>query len=298
MRGITWLSGWAASVVAAGVLTNLASGASVHHFPLQVSPDELPATSFLAVHARPTPGLPDGISYGQFNWDGPILDTHKPLSQRIGEVAANADGSRVFGMGGHEVYELSPSGGATQLTPQGVPELSWTMGMTYDTKRDRLITATLGGEGFLYSYQPGSDEWSVLASLNNLDLTAIAYFPPNDHFYGLSQQSRDGRLTLHEYDSDGQLLGSQPTDLALVASFIDRSVQLVAAGDYLALIQYPGSRQFPPPSVDPVIQALQVANGDTFLVIPEPSSLAVAAISIACLASGALRKRRRRSSAE
>lgn len=245
----------------------------------------LPQTTFLGVHASPTPGLPAGISYGQFTWHGPVLDTHRPLSGSIGEVVSNGDQSRFFGMGGHDMYEVLQPTGTRRLEPSGVPEISWSMGMTYDVARDRLITATLGGEGFLYSFRPQTDEWSVISSLNHLDLTAIAYYPPNDHLYGLS---RGDGLLLHKFDSDGNQVDVQSLSIPLLASFIDRSVQLIAVDDYLALIQYPDSRGRGVPNGleqgRPAIYAIKPTSGQQFLVVPEPASLALCGVASAGLA--------------
>ncbi len=255
---------------------------------------ELPRTPFYAVLASPTPGLPSGISYGEFSWLGPKVETLLPLVGSIGEVAANGDRTRFFGMGGHQVSELTFNPSTTEmLDPQGVPELSWTMGMTYDTTHDRLITATLGGQGFLYSYQPGNDQWSVISSLNGDDLTALAHFPPNDHIYGVGAGAGGAdtsSFSLYDFDSNGTLLSRRRLDIPVLASFIDRSIQLIAVDDYLAFIQYPADAGLDQPTIYAIDPIAATAH---LVVIPEPSAFLLAALGLLGLLGYGRRRRGR-----
>src|SRR6185436_11322539 len=59
--------------------------------------------------------------------------------------------------------------------PLELPELSWPMGAAYDSVRQRVLVVSLGGEGFLYGYAPGNDVWSLVTSMNNLDLDSLVY---------------------------------------------------------------------------------------------------------------------------
>ena len=178
-------------------------------------------------------------------------------------------------MGGHEVVEFTQPFQQSTL----IADVSWAMGMTYDPVGDRVITATLGGEGFLYSFALDNDQWSVIASLNNADLTAIAYSPTHDRIYGLGAWGSDS-FDLYEYNSNGALLSRRGMDAPIVAGFIDRSIQLIALDDYLAVIQYPDRDGFPQPTiyaVDPVTaQAFSV-------VVPEPTTFTVASLGILLL---------------
>ncbi|MBW2418709.1 MAG: hypothetical protein JRH19_09190, partial [Deltaproteobacteria bacterium] len=59
----------------------------------------------------------------------------------------------------------------------------------------------LGGEGFLYAYEPETDIWTVIASLRNQDLSDIAFDRDDDLIVGISE-----RLELFAYDSTGHLV--------------------------------------------------------------------------------------------
>jgi hypothetical protein len=122
-------------------------------------------------------------------------------AQGLPKVVRFKDTNRYFGISAHEFYELDVSRNSmVSITPPlGIPRLSWTTGIAVDTIRDRIVISTLGGEGFLYSYSPVTNDWEVIASLNNKDLADIAYDPDRDLIVGIT--GRD--LLLYLYDSNG-----------------------------------------------------------------------------------------------
>lgn len=157
---------------------------------------EPPQRTFKAVLHPTASGLPNAGRYGDFTLSGPVTESFVALPAPVGEVLCDPSGRHVIRMGGHDLYRLDlKNQTATRLIARDVPEISWAMGIAYDTKRDRLLLATLGGEGFLYSYKPDDDAWSLIASLENVDLTAIAYYEPLDRILGLL------RITIREMRS-------------------------------------------------------------------------------------------------
>jgi len=121
---------------------------------------------FKAVVQQSTRGLPNVGYYGDFTTKGPVTASLKSLPRNIGEVVSDGTGKLLFGMGGHELYRLDLSKRkATEIVATGVPEISCAMGLAYDTKRERVVLATLGGEGFLYGYDHKKDSWAVVSSM-------------------------------------------------------------------------------------------------------------------------------------
>ena len=201
---------------------------------------------FKAVVQQSTRGLPNGGYYGDFTTKGPVTASLKSLPRNIGEVVSDGTGKLLFGMGGHELYRLDLSKRkATEIVATGVPEISCAMGLAYDTKRERVVLATLGGEGFLYGYDHKKDSWAVVSSMQYVDVTAIAYLETTDRLYAIGSDamgSRQERPVLYEYDAEsGFCLRKMPIDLPIVGEFTDRALQLIPLGDSLIFVQMPKS---------------------------------------------------------
>ncbi len=76
---------------------------------------------------------------------------------------------------GLEMYNHHAQKMASIPASSDVPTISWPMGITYDSDRKKIAIVTLGGEGFLYEYDPFKNNWSVLASMENDDYKYITY---------------------------------------------------------------------------------------------------------------------------
>jgi hypothetical protein len=127
-----------------------------------------------------------------------------------------------------------------------VPRLSWPCGIAFDTKRKRLIVATLGGVGYLYAFSPKTKKWSLLADLANLDLAGLVYDEKRDCLYGLHLGAKGATFT--QYNANGAAvreiplwgdplprdLGAAPLGPPVGLAAIDGNVFMVAdAGVYL-----------------------------------------------------------------
>lgn len=205
-------------------------------------PANLPGKFQAVLHAS-NGGLPQGALYGEFTMQGPVQATLVPLPRNVGEVVSDGQGN-LFGMGGHELYQLDAvSYETTEIVAKGVPEVSWTMGLAYDTKRNRVLLATLGGEGFIYSYDHANESWSVLGSLDNVDVTAIAYLEPSDRIFAIAADrspGREGQALLYEYAAEsGELVQHRSIELLIVGEFIDRALQLISVDNTLVFVQMP-----------------------------------------------------------
>jgi hypothetical protein len=205
---------------------------------------DLPNLSFVAVHTAGPNDLIRGTSLGPFTLGGPDLASLKPLPGRVTRVAVDPLSGKLYGIAGNDVVEIDLLNQKTTPLEMGidVPPLSWPCGIAFDSERKRLLVASLGGEGFLYALDLASQKWAALASMNNIDLVALAYHEGRDALYGLVGSRGQGRsATLLEFNQGGALIGDRDLGEPLLPGVIGsepiRGVpQLVAVGDYLVLI--------------------------------------------------------------
>ncbi|HYG34361.1 MAG TPA: Ig-like domain-containing protein, partial [Clostridia bacterium] len=124
-----------------------------------------------------------------------------------------------------------------------LPELSWPMGMAFDSARNRVLLVSLGGEGFLYGYAPDQDRWSVVSSMNNYDLGNLVYHANQDALYGIGAfGSRVIERFTPEGVHQGQIhLPGLPTNVGISGYHSE----LVSVGDYLVMLIGPDPAQGP-----------------------------------------------------
>lgn len=170
--------------------------------------------------------------------------------------------------------------------------VEWPTGLTFDTKRNRLVVSSLSGEGALYAYSPDQNRWTTLRSLNNVDMFSTTYSAHDDVYYALAGHPY-GPVKLLTYDPSGRQTRS--IDLVGVLPYTDLwDYQLTATGDKLSLLSPPLVDLYepllPPQAwsylIDPATGVLTSLGA--IRVVPEPG----AALLLACLAASALRRRR------
>jgi hypothetical protein len=102
---------------------------------------------------------------------------------------------------GGQAYRLSDTGlqliqtksGQAQPLPMPpqFPELSWPTAVAYDDSQDIVAVASMGGEGFLYRFDVERQRWLDYQSLDNFDITSLAYEPNGKRYVGWTS---DGSL--------------------------------------------------------------------------------------------------------
>jgi uncharacterized delta-60 repeat protein len=134
----------------------------------------------------------------------------------------------------HEALKVdSLTGIAWEMqVPPTLPEVSWPMGMAFDSARNRALLVTLGGEGFLYGYAPDLDTWSVVSTMNNYDLDSLVYHPGRDVLFGVGAFSQ----TLYQFSPQGVFQRQFPLPGLPPFGISGYQTELACAGDFLALL--------------------------------------------------------------
>src|SRR5688572_19207655 len=124
-------------------------------------------------------------------------------------VIPDASERYYYGTENHQIWKADSQTGTAQqmILPATVPELSWPMGLAFDSQRNRVLLVSLGGEGYLYAYSPPSNHWSVVRSMANRDLDSLEYDPRADVLYSLSVDWSGGRPLIYRLSPQGAIIG-------------------------------------------------------------------------------------------
>lgn len=147
-------------------------------------------------------------SWGQFTANGPIMDTLVALPHNYKHVVTDPDSGLWYGLNGGDVvrFKLDGERPVALPIPFGLPRLSWPCGLTFDSKRGRLLLSSLGGEGFLYAYDVDAESWSVVTSMKGADTTGLTWSREEDCLYALSIDHGDrSKNSLVKLTADGVL---------------------------------------------------------------------------------------------
>jgi len=138
-----------------------------------------------------------------------------------------------------KVDSLTGTASEMSLGP-GVPELSWPTGMAFDSRRNRELLVSFGGEGYLYAYAPEQDRWSQVSSMNNRDVGNLVYHAPQDALYGLGVFER----VLYRFSSQGAYQSEFPLASLPPIGLSSYQCELVSAGANLVLLIGPDQTQW------------------------------------------------------
>lgn len=179
--------------------------------------------------------------WGQFTANGPILKTMTQLPKAFSHVARDTKNDGWYGIAGHSVMQIHPDDGRSQELeiPNSLPKLSWPCGLAFDTKRGRLLLCSLGGEGYLYSFDPSKREWSLLSSVFNVDISAMTYSRVNDQIVaisGLNPGDDQYRYVLFKFNKDGKMIAKVRLGDEIRQMGHMPNCQLIALGEKIVLL--------------------------------------------------------------
>jgi hypothetical protein len=219
---------------------------------------------------------PRAASLAEFSPLGPTrtLSAFAPARH----VAADPLAQTWYGDDRNTVVRFDPVTGLR--TP--LREIPWLTGVTFDTKRNRLVASNLDTDGTLFSYSPAQNRWTTIASLGGVDMHSTTYSAADDAFYALVG-SRDSPLQLLKYNPAGQKTAtislSEPIPATLIGDY-----QLTAAGDRLSLITPPLPDLYEP-HLPPVPRSYLIDPATGMVtyagVIPEPGAAILLLVFIA-----------------
>jgi hypothetical protein len=205
-------------------------------FPQPDQGTVVPLTFRLAFHDR---GSGDGsvrfVDYTQF---GPLYAVNGGDVLPGMRVFADPAGRYYYGAESHEAWRIDTvANTSSEMTlPAGLPEFSWAWSGAYDRTRGRFLVVSFGGEGYLYSYTPSNQQWSVVRSMDNLDLSAIGYHEATDELFGLSMMfSECDRPRLYRMDPNGNVLDSTPLPIIPFGRYGVRA-EIVSVDDYIVIL--------------------------------------------------------------
>jgi uncharacterized delta-60 repeat protein len=156
-------------------------------------------------------------------------------------VVADLSGRYFYAARSHEVMRIDAQTGYVESMPVTAGEVSWPMGMAYDSARNRVLLVTLGGEGFLYAYYPATAQWKLVRSMDNLDVGNLVYHPAQDALYAVGQHWGDyGPWTLYRFSPEGVRQGEiELPHTCLAGAEYGFDSELISVGQYLVLLVAP-----------------------------------------------------------
>jgi hypothetical protein len=206
-------------------------------YPTPAAPTALPEVTYVAVQRDPTAKF----IYGRFTQAGPVSSTLRPTPGRSSRVAVDVDGGRTYVLRGHGIHEHRADGLVVARDfDRTLPPISRPSGMTFDSKRQRVLIVTYESAGELYSYDTVANRWSVLTSMKQVDLASLTYSKRRDALYGVTMTWSDGTTFLVRYTPDGEEVGriklDDPLLYGMLSPWSADDVQLADGGDQLVLI--------------------------------------------------------------
>jgi len=120
--------------------------------------------------------LTEGMTKLKWSLNGP-LNSERGARYAQGKVTVVSSRKETYRISdrGLDVHDQSTGKNTTEVLPPGFPKLSWPTDLAYGPERDVITMATMGGEGFLYRYDAKQKQWLDFRSLNNVDITSLAF---------------------------------------------------------------------------------------------------------------------------
>ncbi|HTD66196.1 MAG TPA: Ig-like domain-containing protein [Candidatus Limnocylindria bacterium] len=179
----------------------------------------------------------EGVSFRQYTLDGAANGGRLLPAMR---VVPDRFGQWYYGAEQHEVWRVNATNGQVQFLeiPPNLEELSWPVGAAFDRLRNRVLVATLGGEGFLYAYSP-TGGWSIVNDLDNHDFDSVVHHSPNDSIYAF-EGGYNGTPRLVRLSANGNYVSEitiPPQGFSITGH--SSSSELVSVGEYLVLLIEP-----------------------------------------------------------
>ena len=225
--------------------------------------------------------IPRRTDIAEFTPLGPVRTTAR-LREHVEQLTQDPESGRYFGLAWRKVHEVDLATGQSVPLPDEPGSSSSTRGLTFDTKRNRLVAATVGTGGGLYTYGPDDQKWSLLRSIDIIDFQALTYVAAEDAFYGVNEGwHTSSQANLIRFDADGRETFRTPiaTRLRIGGHWGN---QVFPVGDNLGLLTNP-LPDLDRPDLPPQTWFLVIdpQNGEVLysgaIAIPEPGVVTLVA---------------------
>ncbi len=194
-------------------------------------------------------------SYGVFGVRGPFVTSMRPIPARCSRVVCDVASGEFYAIANHGLARFKFKAKAAALPDVenveldvGLPDISHPCGLAFDTRRRRVLLATLGGVGHLYAYDVAGGKWSLLGDVGNRDLSALAYDAKNDVAIGIYTEYGKG-TRLVKIGAKGDVVGElavEPSIWPADSHMRGQSDFMHVEGDHAFVIRSPGEK----PDVD------------------------------------------------
>ena len=210
------------------------------NYPQISHPCSLPKTSFKGLYR-----VDNAISFGDYSLtNGPNLNDFIPVN--VSQITYSPTNNKYYGIqNGRYLVEIDLNTKTTRqiLMPNRDRKRSYLNGITFDTKRNRLLVYDRSNRGNLYSYSLNTREWNRI-NLNGNAFTSIVYHLKDDSIYALKanhNQNRDRNyLTLYKLNSNGaviDIINFSDTALAGLPNYYNGyTTQLISSGKDLVMV--------------------------------------------------------------
>jgi len=214
------------------------------------APAPRPLIQFRALHFNNAPEVASlrTVGVAEFDSAGPIERTVAVVPKMINQVAYDPTSKVLYGISPQKVFVVAPGqadkGLLTELlVPAELTALRAPSGIAFDSKRERVVIAGLGGKGRMYAYTPKTGKWAELADTTGARVAALTYSARTDELYGVYEAPGGQVPTIGIFDP---ATGKLKDEIALVDPGLPKdfgkarrgqtTIQLAAVGNHLILL--------------------------------------------------------------
>jgi hypothetical protein len=215
-------------------------------YPQPNLPADFPKLEFAALHILPGRHFHESlISFGEFTLNGPKTATLRAVPPRIERLAFDPKQKKYYGLDHHNLHAVDMEAGEATLIQESadVARLSWPTGIAFDTKRDRVLLNGSRGSS-LYSYEPSTEKWKVIANLRNVGLAGLAYHASSDTLYSMAipySTEGLGPAWLYQMNASGAVIDRKPLSDPLIPGLLPQfsslsPPQIIALEKHLIIV--------------------------------------------------------------
>lgn len=183
-----------------------------------------------------------GNRYGIYQPDGKLL---QELPQKLEGATYVTSTKEYYRIGDSGLIRMNAKGEVLEEIPIDleVPPFSSPKGIAYNEKTKKIAITSLGGEGFLYHYDPFTKKWTFV-SQNNRDYDELNYDPVTGNYVSSLLYFNVSRyeFEIRQIGLDGKSLKQEKLAADKISDFISSEnsrfppIKIVPSGQYWVII--------------------------------------------------------------